>query len=193
MEKNYSLFDYNKILDAIKNKETPRVKKLVDGIASDSKIEDLALYKDYLLKYDLERVFDGYAFSAQKPSITKDDLLLLFRLICDSNKNTFKILYDKEHNAIDFQIITITEESVTRNNVKNLSDSEIFNLYYNYIRDLFIRELKQPVFDIDNDILESYHKTHLTRYMEKVRIWHDLMESEKILSEMDELLNSECI
>ena len=185
------MFDYQTILEDLGKEENPRFKKLIDEISVVPRLEDLSLYKDYLSKFDMEQDFDGYALSAQKDSISKDDLFLLFRLICAWDSCTYTIVYDKEHNAIDFQVTApLTERTVTKK-VQQLSDSQITNLYRDGIKILFFKEIRLDIKGIGKSDFDTDQKRLLKLYKKKVRIWHDLMESDKILSEMDELLNNE--
>ncbi len=194
MGKNYHLFDYKTILEDLKKEENPpRFKKFIDEISVVPRLEDLSLYKDYLSKFEMEQDFDCYALSAQKDSISKDDLYLLFRLICAWDSCTYTIVYDKEPNAIDFQVTAPLAERTVTKKVQQLSDSQINKMYRDGLKILFLNEVRFSIKETDESGLDTDQMRLLKLYKKKVRIWHDLMESEKILSEMDELLYSESI
>lgn len=204
MDKKYTLFDYQIIIAALKEKhnEEKNSKKdenivddeifeeLMDSIDEDSIIEDSPFYQDYLSLFDTEQAFADYNLDAEEETMaTKDDLFLLFKLIAASISSSYNILYDKSSNSIDFSItVKIGEQSITRS-VSELFSYQIESLFLNYIGE----QVNLYVCNKDPDYtqeIETEQKMRLMIFEKKMRQLQDLQDTQGILSDLDDLLNS---
>ena len=120
---------------------------------------------------------------------TKDDLFMLFRLIIASFSSTYEILYDKPSNSIDLSItVSLGEQNITRS-IAELYSSQIERLYGNYIDE----QINLYTCSDDPDEIQEIdteRKKRLMIFEKKVRQLRDLQESDGILSDLDDLLNS---
>ena len=195
MDKDYRLFDFQKVIEKVKEKQHDEeiaedFNKLMDSIKEDSVIEDMPFYQDYLSLFDVERAFDDYKFVAEEETLaSRDDLILLFRLIAASLSSTYDILYDKSSNSIDISIsVTLGERSLTKS-VAELSFFQIERLYVNYIGE----QANFYVYHIDPDNsqeIDRERKMKLMIFEKKVRQLCNQKGSNEILSDLDDLLNS---
>jgi len=195
MDKNYRLFVFQSVIEALNENQhdeeiAENFNKLMESIKEDSVIEDMPFYQDYLSLFDVERAFDGYLFVAEEETMaTRDDLILLFKLIAASFSSSYDILYDKSSNSIDFMItVKVGDQSLTRR-VSELFFPQIAGLYVNYIDEQ--ASLYAYYINPDNtQEITNERKLRLLVFEKKVRQLHDLEGSNEILSDLDDLLNS---
>lgn len=195
MDKDYRLFDFQSVIEKLKEKQhdeeiADNFNKLMESIKEDSVIEDMPFYRDYLALFDVERAFDGYKFVAEEETMaSRDDLLLLFRLIAASFSSTYEILYDEASNSIDISIsVTLGEQSITKS-VADVFFFQIQRLYVNYIEEqsnLYAYYINPE----STQEIDSERKLRLMVFEKKVRQLNNLKGSNEILSDLDDLLNS---
>lgn len=195
MGKDYFLFNCKSVIANLKNKhdgdeEYEDYNKFIKGVDDNSAIEELPFFQDYLSLFDVEKAFEGYTFAAEEETMaTKDDLFMLFRLIIASFSSTYEILYDKPSNSIDLSItVSLGEQNITRS-IAELYSSQIERLYGNYIDE----QINLYTCSDDPDEIQEIdteRKKRLMIFEKKVRQLRDLQESDGILSDLDDLLNS---
>lgn len=123
MQPSYKIYDFQQYLNnlrlpfKLKERTDETAKKLLDSITKDMTLEDTSFYKEYLSKFDVEKAIEGYELVTNPESkATKDDYLMLLRLICASFTTAdFEALFDNEHKTVEFTIeIGSDERSVTK-------------------------------------------------------------------------------
>ena len=192
MDKKYELFFFQNIIEDLKEKHDgeEKFKKYIEGFDKNSVIEDMPFFKDYVSKFDIERAFDGFNLTAVEQEIlSKDDLLLLLRLISSSFSSSYDILYDRLSNAIDFSVsATSGEQSITKK-ISELWSFQIMRLYEIYINEQI--ELSIEAYEPEElEVLKNQRKIKLMVFEKKVRQIHDLRGTNETLAELDDLLNS---
>ena len=192
MDNNYELFNFQNIIEELKEKHDGEEKfeKFIEGIDEDSIIEDMPFYKNYLSKFDVEQAFDGFNLPAvEKELLSKDDLFLLFRLILASFSSSYDILYDKLSNSIDFSVtVTTSAQSITKK-ISELWSFQIIRLFEIYMNE----QIELSIEDYDSDELEEFEdkrKMILMVYKKKIRQLRDLQGTKETLADLDDLLNS---
>ena len=193
MDKKYELFNFFDIIEGLKEKHNGEetFEKFIEDFDENSTIEDMPFYKHYVSKFDVERAFEGFNLSATEMEIlSKDDLFLLFRLILASFSSSYDILYDKQSHSIDLSIsVTHGERSVTKT-VSELWSFQIIRLFEIYVNEQidlgFIEDDDQE----EAEQLKEERKKRLMVFEKKMRQVHNQQESDRILEDLDELLNS---
>ena len=192
MDKKYNLFDFQDIIAGQKKKHDGEEKfeKLMADIDENSTVEDMPFYKNYLSKFDIERVFDGFNFAVvEEELLSDDDLFLLFRLIFASLSSSYEILYDKQSNSINISITVRSGEQFITKKLTELWSFQIMRLFEIYVNE----QIEYNIIDSDSDEiedLEEQRKLKLMVFEKKVRQLNDLQKTDDTLSELDELLNS---
>lgn len=193
MDKKYELFNFFDIIEGLKEKHNGEetFEKFIEDFDENSTIEDMPFYKHYVSKFDVERAFEGFNLSATEMEIlSKDDLFLLFRLILASFSSSYDILYDKQSHSIDLSIsVTHGERSVTKtiSELWSFQIIRLFEIYVNEQLDLgFIEDDDQE----EAEQLKEERKKRLMVFEKKMRQVHNQQESDRILEDLDELLNS---
>lgn len=196
MDKDYFLFDFQFIIKKLKekHKENEEFNKMIEGINDNSIIENMDFYKDYLSRFDVEQLFKGFCLTAiEETDATKDDLLLLFRLIAGSFSSSYDILYDKTSNSVDFSItVESGEQSITK------SIAELFSFQIQKLFEIYVDEMiNLCITYFEEDELEEFETERRMRLVDfDVKIQQvrkqvqNQQDSKKILSDLDELLNS---
>lgn len=192
MDKNYELFFFQDIIEELKEKHDGEEKfdKLMEGIDENSVIEDMPFYKDYLSKFDIERVFNDYKLAAvEKELLSKDELFILFRLITASFSSSYEIIYDKQSNSIDLSVSVKSGEQTVTKNISELWSFQIIRLFEIYVNE----QIEYIIKDFDPDEieeLEDERKLKLMVFEKKVRQLRNLQKTDEKLADLDELLNS---
>jgi len=196
MDKDYVFFNFQHILAQQKEKHAgnERFEKLMEGVDENTVIEDMPFYRDYLSLFDVEQAFDSFNLAAQEEfQFSRDEFYLLFRLVFASFSSTYNILYDKQSNSIDLSISTESKGRTITKNVADLFFFQIDRLFEIYLNELF--EFYISEFDAEEQkSFEAEQKVRLMIFEKKVRRIRqqvcDLRESDEILSDLDDLLNS---
>ena len=191
MDKKYELFDFQGIIEELKEKHDGEEKfdKLMEGIDENSVIEDMPFYKDYLSKFDVERAFDGYKLKAvEEELLSKDDLFLLFRLMFASLSSSYDILYDYKSHSVDISVsVTSGDQSITKK-ISELWSFQIIRMFEIYIDELINFCIK--IDSNETEYLEDERKLRLMVFEKKVRQTRDLQGTEETIADLDDLLNS---
>ena len=192
MDKKYEMFDFQNIIAQLKEKHDGEEKfeKFIEGFDENSVIEDMPFYKDYVSKFDVEHAFDGFVLTAvENELLTKDDLFMLFRFILASFSSSYDILFDKRSNSIDFSVsVTFGEQSITKK-IAELWSFQIMRLFDIYVNE----QIEISIEDYDSEELEDLKEQQKIRLMvfeKKVRQIQNLQETDDILADLDDLLNS---
>lgn len=196
MDKDYILFNFQHILAQQKEEHAGNEKfeKLIEGVDENTVIEDMPFYKDYLSRFDVEQAFDGFNLAAQEEfQFSRDELYLLFRLVFASFSSSYNILYDKPSHSIDLSISAESKDQKVTKNIAELFFFQIDRMFEIYVNELF--ELYISDFDAEEqESFEAEQKVRLMIFEKKVRQirqqMRDLQESDEILSDLDDLLNS---
>lgn len=196
MGKNYIYFDFQDILAQQKEKHAGKeqFEKLMESVDENTIIEDMPFYKNYLSRFEVEKAFDGMSLAAEeKNQLSQKELYLLFRMVFASFSSTYEILYDKPTNSVDISISVKSGDQKITKSVAELWSFQIIRLFEIYMNELF----EFSICDFDAEELESFEaeqKVRLMIFEKKVRKIRqqicDLQESDEILSDLDDLLNS---
>ena len=196
MGKNYIYFDFQDILAQQKEKHAGKeqFEKLMESVDENTIIEDMPFYKNYLSRFEVEKAFDGMSLAAEeKKQLSQKELYLLFRMVFASFSSTYEILYDKPTNSVDISISVKSGDQKITKSVAELWSFQIIRLFEIYMNELF----EFSICDFDAEELESFEaeqKVRLMIFEKKVRKIRqqicDLQESDEILSDLDDLLNS---
>lgn len=193
MDKKYELFNFFDIIEGLKEKHNGEetFEKFIEDFDENSTIEDMPFYKHYVSKFDVERAFEGFNLSATEMEIlSKDDLFLLFRLILASFSSSYDILYDKQSHSIDLSIsVTHGERSVTKT-VSELWSFQIIRLFEIYVNEQIDLGFVEDDYQEEAEQLKEERKKRLMVFEKKMRQVHNQQESDRILEDLDELLNS---
>ena len=129
----------------------------------------------------------------EKNQLSQKELYLLFRMVFASFSSTYEILYDKPTNSVDISISVKSGDQKITKSVAELWSFQIIRLFEIYMNELF----EFSICDFDAEELESFEaeqKVRLMIFEKKVRKIRqqicDLQESDEILSDLDDLLNS---
>ena len=192
MNKEYTLFDFQGIIAELKEKHNENAKfdRLLEGFNEDSVVEDMPFYEEYLSKFDVEQAFDGYQLVAEAEDLaSRDDLYLLFRLIVASLSSSYDILYDKPSNSIDFSVTVTSGEQTITKRVAELWSFQIVRMFEIYLDELV--EFSIGDFNpAEIEGLDTERKMRLMVFEKKVRQIRNLQDSDEVLSDLDDLLNS---
>ena len=186
------MFDFQGIIAELKEKHNENAKfdKLLEGFNVDSVVEDMPFYEEYLSKFDVEQAFDGYQLVAEAEDLaSRDDLYLLFRLIVASLSSSYDILYDKPSNSIDFSVTVTSGEQTITKRVAELWSFQIVRMFEIYLDEL----VEFSIGDFNPAEIESFdteRKMRLMVFEKKVRQIRNLQDSDEVLSDLDDLLNS---
>lgn len=196
MGKNYIYFDFQDILAQQKEKHAGKEQfdKLMESVDENTIIEDMPFYKNYLSRFEVEKAFDGMSLAAEeKNQLSQKELYLLFRMVFASFSSTYEILYDKPTNSVDISISVKSGDQKITKSVAELWSFQIIRLFEIYMNELF----EFSICDFDAEEIESFEaeqKVRLMIFEKKVRKIRqqicDLQESDEILSDLDDLLNS---
>ena len=193
MDKKYELFNFFDIIEGLKEKHNGEetFEKFIEDFDENSTIEDMPFYKHYVSKFDVERAFEGFNLSATEMEIlSKDDLFLLFRLILASFSSSYDILYDKQSHSIDLSIsVTHGERSVTKT-VSELWSFQIIRLFEIYVNEQIDLGFIEDDYQEEAEQLKEERKKRLMVFEKKMQQVHNQQESDRILEDLDELLNS---
>ena len=208
MDREYRLFDFQDIIAQVREKhqddpETDRknIEKVLEGIGPESKVEDLVLYKEYLFLFDVENSFQGFELAAADDEdimATKDDLLLLCRLICASHSSRYDFSYDADTNAVDL-LITVKhgDQSITKG-IKELFSLQVIRLFEIYLKEQIELSAVREDNGAESDLLMEERALRVLLFKKKVmqlqekkeRLFKNRQESDEIQEDMDDLLSS---
>lgn len=177
MQSAYKLFKFQQFINNLRlpykqGKPKDTVKKLLDSVNDDMTIEDLTFYKEYLSKFDIEKAIEGYELVTNPESkATKDDYLMLLRLICASFSTAdFVVSFDEENHTVEFTIKVGTEE---RGFVKKLQEFQylhILMLLERYLAEQFRMEalrmdskVDRDEIDLKRDVVVTYFETKMEK------------------------------
>lgn len=192
MDKKYEMFDFQSIITQLKEKHDgeEKFKKFIEGLNDNSTIEDMPFYKDYLSKFEVERVFDDFNLTdVEDVLLSKDDLFMLFRLIVASFSSSYDILYDKQSKTIDLSISVKSSEQFITKKISELWSFQIMKMFDIYVNE----QIELSIEDYDPEELEEFkdqRKIRLMIFEKKVRQIHDLQGTDETLAKLDDLLNS---
>ena len=160
---------------------------LMEGVNENSVIEDMPFYKNYLSLFDVEQAFKGFNLSAEKKSLSRDDLYLLFRLVSASFSTTYIILYDKPSNTVDFSITVESDEKSITRNIVDLDSSQIKRLYKSYVNEQF--DFSTGEFESDDlESIQARQKERLAAFERNVRELHEQRGKKRLFFDMDNVL-----
>lgn len=177
MQLSYKLFKFQQFVNNLRlpykqGKPMDTVKKLLDSVTDEINIEDLAFYKEYLSKFDIGKAIEGYELVTNPESkATKDDYLMLLRLICASFSTAdFVVSFDEENHTVEFTIKVGTEE---RGFVKKLQEFQylhILMLLERYLAEQFRMEalrmdskVDRDEIDLKRDVVVTYFETKMEK------------------------------
>ena len=177
MQLSYKLFKFQQFVNNLRlpykqGKPMDTVKKLLDSATVVINIEDLAFYKEYLSKFDIGKAIEGYELVTNPESkATKDDYLMLLRLICASFSTAdFVVSFDEENHTVEFTIKVGTEE---RGFVKKLQEFQylhILMLLERYLAEQFRMEalrmdskVDRDEIDLKRDVVVTYFETKMEK------------------------------
>ena len=177
MQLSYKLFKFQQFVNNLRlpyeqGKPMDTVKKLLDSVTDEINIEDLAFYKEYLSKFDIGKAIEGYELVTNPESkATKDDYLMLLRLICASFSTAdFVVSFDEENHTVEFTIKVGTEE---RGFVKKLQEFQylhILMLLEQYLAEQFRMEalrmdskVDRDEIDLKRDVVVTYFETKMEK------------------------------
>jgi len=194
MEKKYFLFDFQNIIENLREKikgeeDTKLLLNMLDDIKEDTDIEELSVYKNYLSKFDIKNSFDGYNFDVSDICATESDLDLLLRLIFASFSSEYKITFDKKsQNAT----LTISVKSGNNRIVKNLDELwsfQIINLFSIYLEEQLKLETSYCE-EEEKESLQEQRNIKLIIFQKKVKEAKEESDGKELIDELDKLLNS---
>ena len=176
MQSTYKLFDFQQFIRNLRlpyhqGKPKDTVLKLLDSVTDDMTIEDLEFYKEYLSKFDIGKAIEGYELVTNPESkATKEDYLMLLRLICASFSADFVVSFDEENHTVEFTIKVGTEE---RGFVKKLQEFQylhILMLLERYLAEQFRMEalrmdskVDRDEIDLKRDVVVIYFETKMEK------------------------------
>ena len=179
MQLSYKLFKFQQFVNNLRlpykqGKPMDTVKKLLDSVTDEMHIEDLAFYKEYLSKFDIGKAIEGYELVTNPESkATKDDYLMLLKLICASFSTAdFVVSFDEENHTVEFTIKVGNED---RGFVKKLQEFKylhILMLLERYLAEQFRMEALRIDSDVDKEAVELKRGIAVTCFetkMEKSR------------------------
>ena len=179
MQLSYKLFKFQQFVNNLRlpykqGKPMDTVKKLLDSVTDEMHIEDLAFYKKYLSKFDIGKAIEGYELVTNPESkATKDDYLMLLKLICASFSTAdFVVSFDEENHTVEFTIKVGNED---RGFVKKLQEFKylhILMLLERYLAEQFRMEALRIDSDVDKEAVELKRGIAVTCFetkMEKSR------------------------
>ncbi len=176
MSATYKLFKFQQFITNLRlpyhqGKHKDTVLKLLDSVTDDMTIEDLEFYKEYLSKFDIGKAIEGYELVTNPESkATKEDYLMLLRLICASFSADFVVSFDEENHTVEFTIKVGTEE---RGFVKKLQEFQylhILMLLERYLAEQFRMEalrmdskVDRDEIDLKRDVVVTYFETKMEK------------------------------
>lgn len=202
------LFDFQSVIKGIRHKikndkeKNEAITPLLDGITQDTEFEDLPLYKEYLSLFDVEHDLGDKELSfPSELEYCKADSLPLLRLVAASFSSTYDLLYDDVTNKVSL-IITVESQGVTLTKIlEELDDFQITRLFEIYIEEQLNMEAFRLNSSLEKDAIDEERRVKVMVYQKKLRqleiqleknerIREAQKESEDILSNLDDLLNS---
>lgn len=173
----YNLFKFQQFINNLRlpykqGKPEDTIKKLLDSVTDDMTIEDMVFYKEYLSRFDIGKAIEGYELVTNPESkATKDDYLMLLRLICASFSTAdFVVSFDEKNHTVEFTIKVGTEE---RGFVKKLQEFRylhILMLLERYLAEQFRMEALRMDSDVDREavelkrgVVETYFETTMMK------------------------------
>ena len=175
---NYKRFDFQQYLNNIrlpyvqKKVTDDDTKRLLDAITEDMSIEDMDFYKDYLARFDVESVLDGYELLTN-PNVTatKDDYLIFLRLIFASLSTNYEVSFDHGNKTVE---VTLNLESGGRCAIRKLQELnmvQVMVIMESYLREQIKLEAlrqcsdadDQEVIELQRDFLVYYFNTRVLK------------------------------
>ena len=147
----YKIFDFQQVVRnlrlpyQLKEKPDDAVKQLLDAITDDMTVEDMPFYKEYLSKFDVAKAIEGYELVTDPESkATRDDYLLLLRLICASTSTAdFIAVFEEERKTVEFTVAFGDEKQSVVKKLQDLKYLHILRLMEWYLKEQFKREAKR--------------------------------------------------
>lgn len=204
--KHTYLFHFQNIIqdirDKTKNSKKLECERLLDDITEETEYEELLLYKEYLSLFDVEHDLGDLELAF--PSALDDckaDASSLLRLVAASFSNTYDLKYDDKTNTV---VLIISGKSHGESRTKKLPDLwsfQIKRLFEIYIEEQLNLEALRLNSEDEKRAIENEREVKLMVYQKKIRQlkkqiekinrMHETQnESEGILSDLDNLLNS---
>lgn len=139
-----ALFNFQETISNLREKvantepenEEIRFQHLLDTITEKTELEDLAFYKDYLSKFDVEHGFEGFELNYD-PTMEefKADFPLLIRFIAASFSSTYDLKYD----ALTDKVILIIHVEMPNKSISKQLDElwmyQIYKMFQNYFEE----------------------------------------------------------
>ncbi len=146
-------------------------------------LEDWALYKDYLKKFDLDSLFNHFELRIS-PSLnaTSADYDVILRFIFGSFSCNYDLVYDKDTNQVVMYITVrnrIEEKTVKLDELFDLTFEPLFNIYFN---EQIRIEAECQSSETSKRITERERKEKLLLFERKMR----RLQADKENSEMEE-------
>ena len=194
MIKKYGLFDFQDVIQVIRDKTSAITKKsdLVPGkvdflktITDKMQVEDMPFYTEHLVSYDLKYSFDGLELlTAPLLNVTMADYDLFQRLVYASKDCKYEFIYNAEKNMVELQL---SAEGI----VKRLHE----------LRRVQVKRLIMILFDEQISLhcflgtsmkkaVDELRVEKLREFENKARLLKNQKESVVILSDLEDLLNS---
>lgn len=200
------LFNFQKVINYIRGKakegKAPSYKDLLDDITEETEFEDLPFYKEHLSLYEVENDFGDFELAF--PSVLLDykaDAPSLVKIVAASFSSTYDFVYDDATRLVSLIIMLYDHGSMIKKAVEELRASQVRRLFEIYIEEQFNVEAMRLNSEDAKRSIENERKVKLMVYQKKIRQlkkqiekadrMHEAQnESDGILSDLDDLLNS---
>lgn len=119
--------------DAESRQNLERYEERFGSISEDMTIEDLNFYKDYLMKFDTEKAFEGLPLKRNMADATTErDCDLLQRLVFASININYKVDYDEATNSYELTLMAETNQRKLH---------ELWFIYFGQLLSIFFNEM----------------------------------------------------
>lgn len=173
-----ALFNFQETISNLREKvansepenEEMYFQRLLDSITEKTELEDLAFYKDYLSKFDVEHFLEDFELNYD-PILEefKDDFPLLIKFIAASFSSTYDLKYDA---LTDKAILTIHVKTPNQSISKQMDElwmHQIYKIFQNYFEEqLNLAAICEEDDEDDREKIDAGRAEQLELFQKKV-------------------------